>query len=115
MVIGAFAFLANSSSLSFIYGASGENRSKVAKKRKMSKKKVEVKRFRSEARACRVGDPSQKKLCKLLKGKCRLCTAIRTGFKYSLEYKRNRAKRGDPYVHISGIVMCYFKTWKYWL
>jgi hypothetical protein len=84
----------------------------VAKKRKMSKKKVEVKRFRSEARACRVGDPSQKKLCKLPKGKCRLCTAIRTGFKYSLEYKRNRAKRGDPYVHVSGIVMCHFKTWK---
>lgn len=83
------------------------HRSNVAKKRKMSKKKVEVKRFRSEARACRVGDPSQKTLCKLPKGKCRLCTAIRTGFKYSLEYKRNRSKRGDPYVCFSGQVLCY--------
>jgi hypothetical protein len=68
----------------------------------MSKNKVEVKRFRAEARACRVGDSEKKaKLCKLPKGTCRLCTAIRTGFKYSLELKRGYAKRGIPYVFIS--------------
>ncbi|KAI0803132.1 hypothetical protein BC629DRAFT_1591222 [Irpex lacteus] len=69
-------------------------RAKVAKKRKMSQKRAEVKRFRAEARACRLGDSGKGKLCNLPKGSCRLCTAIRTGFKYSLEYKRNFVKQG---------------------
>ncbi|KAI0341111.1 hypothetical protein BDW22DRAFT_1333278 [Trametopsis cervina] len=33
------------------------------------------------------------KLCKKPEGVCRLCTAIRTGFKYSLQYKRKVVKQ----------------------
>ena len=72
----------------------------------MSKKKAEVKRFRAEARACRLGDSGKAKLCKLPKGQCRLCTAIRTGFKYSLEYKRNFVKRGITWVYFLSPFYC---------
>lgn len=79
-------------------------RADVAKKRKMTKGKVEVKRFRAEARACRLGDPGQTKMCKRPEGQCRLCTALRTGFKYSLHYKRNFAQRGVGYAFFSTLV-----------
>lgn len=72
-------------------------RADVAKKRKLTKNKVEVKRFRAEARACSLGDPGQNKMCKRPEGQCRMCTAIRTGFRYSLQYKRNFALQGVGY------------------
>ncbi|KAF7343376.1 hypothetical protein MVEN_01769900 [Mycena venus] len=47
---------------------------------------TECKRFRSEKRACNLGEPGSRELCQ--RRDCHLCRAIRTGFKSSLEYKR---------------------------
>ncbi|KAK0467744.1 uncharacterized protein EV420DRAFT_426018 [Desarmillaria tabescens] len=62
-------------------------RANVANKLKRGKKLKEVKRFRSEARMCRLGDPGKStKLCK--RQQCHLCRAIATGFMSTLSYKR---------------------------
>ncbi|KAK0467737.1 uncharacterized protein EV420DRAFT_1259323 [Desarmillaria tabescens] len=63
-------------------------REEVARKRNIpDDKPKEVKCFRSEKRACSLGDKrSDTKLCWM--SNCRLCPAIRTAFKSSLEYKR---------------------------
>lgn len=67
-------------------------RDRVAKLRKTPKNKAkECKCFRSERRECRLGDAKPYKMCK--KPTCRLCKAIKTGFKASLEFKRNMVKR----------------------
>lgn len=63
----------------------------------MPKDKVEVERFHVEARACRLGDPGYDKLCNRPEGHCRLCTALRTGFAYSLDFKRDVVRRGMMY------------------
>jgi len=47
---------------------------------------TECKRFRSEKRACNLGEPGCRELCQ--QNACHLCPAIRTGFKSSLDYKR---------------------------
>ncbi|KAJ8588574.1 hypothetical protein M405DRAFT_740076 [Rhizopogon salebrosus TDB-379] len=47
----------------------------------------EVKRFRAERRACHLGEPGQLSLCR--RHDCRLCYAIRTGFKSTLAHKRS--------------------------
>ncbi|EJD55056.1 hypothetical protein AURDEDRAFT_49682, partial [Auricularia subglabra TFB-10046 SS5] len=45
----------------------------------------EVKRFRAEARFCRIGDPGRPaKLCS--SADCRLCSAIRTGFQQGCRF-----------------------------
>ncbi|KAJ7034311.1 hypothetical protein C8F04DRAFT_956592 [Mycena alexandri] len=44
-------------------------------------------RFRSEKRACNLGEPGSLELCQW--PDCHLCKAIRTGFQSSLEYKRS--------------------------
>ncbi|KAJ7463526.1 hypothetical protein B0H11DRAFT_1870950 [Mycena galericulata] len=49
--------------------------------------KKECKRFRSEKRACKLGEPGSLALCQ--RPDCHLCKAIRTGFQSSLEYKRS--------------------------
>ncbi|OAX34576.1 hypothetical protein K503DRAFT_698460 [Rhizopogon vinicolor AM-OR11-026] len=46
----------------------------------------EVKRFRAERRVCHLGEPGYLSLCH--HRDCRLCDAIRTGFKSSLAHKR---------------------------
>ncbi|KAK0232320.1 hypothetical protein EDD85DRAFT_106349 [Armillaria nabsnona] len=62
-------------------------RERVAKMRKIAKgKPKEIKCFRSERRACNLGDKKPYRLCRKLN--CRLCLAIRTAFKASLDYKR---------------------------
>ncbi|KAI0341114.1 hypothetical protein BDW22DRAFT_1333172 [Trametopsis cervina] len=66
-------------------------RERINKKHKLPKNQ-EVKRFRSERRACRVGDPGHPKCCK--RPDCALCQAIRTGFKSSLENKRRMVLSG---------------------
>ncbi|PBK98837.1 hypothetical protein ARMGADRAFT_960474 [Armillaria gallica] len=69
-------------------------RANIAKKLKGGKKPREVKRFRSEARMCRLGDPGKStKLCK--RQQCHLCRAIATGFKSTLNYKRSLVQQGD--------------------
>lgn len=62
--------------------------------RGLPKNKAEVKRFRSEARACLLGEGGNTQLCMQPMGDCRLCTAIRTGFVYSLHSKRNAVLQG---------------------
>lgn len=66
----------------------------VAEMRNMSKSKAEVKRFRAERRACQLGETGSEALCSLPEGQCRLCTAIRTGFVYSLDLKRHAVASG---------------------
>lgn len=62
-------------------------RERVAKLRKIPKGKAkEIKSFRSERRACRLGDRVPCTTCK--NSGCRLCLAIRSAFKSSLDYKR---------------------------
>lgn len=58
------------------------------KKRKPKRK--EVKRFRSEKRACRLGEGKTLQPCK--KPTCWLCKAIRTNFKTSLRHKRDAVR-----------------------
>lgn len=67
-------------------------RDSVAKLRKTPKNRAkECKCFRSEQRACRLGDRKSAKPC--TNRNCRLCQAIRTGFKASLDKKRGMVKR----------------------
>ncbi|KAK0467747.1 uncharacterized protein EV420DRAFT_426511 [Desarmillaria tabescens] len=67
-------------------------RGKVARMRKIGKgKPKEVKCFRSEKRACSLGDKKPYRLCR--KYNCRLCPAIRTALKSSLDYKRQMVKK----------------------
>lgn len=69
-------------------------RANVGKKMKGSKRPKEVKRFRSETRYCRLGDPGRpRKPCKM--PQCRLCRAIVTGFRSSLNYKRQLVAQGQ--------------------
>jgi len=65
-------------------------RDKVAKKSKPKNK--EVKRFRSERRACHLGEGAVKKPCK--RNSCWLCKGIRTAFKTSLKHKQDAVKSG---------------------
>ncbi|KZV67929.1 hypothetical protein PENSPDRAFT_697946 [Peniophora sp. CONT] len=54
----------------------------------------EIKCFRSESRACRLGDTeSATRLCEW--ADCRLCLAIKTGFEASLLYKQQRVWSGS--------------------
>ncbi|KAF9471903.1 hypothetical protein BDN70DRAFT_909268 [Pholiota conissans] len=68
-------------------------REKVAMMRNIAKGKLkEIKCFRSEKRACNLGDKKPYRLCNM--PSCHLCPAILTGFKSSLDYKRQVAKSG---------------------
>jgi hypothetical protein len=61
-----------------------KRRDLVAKRSRPKHK--EVKRFRAERRACRLGEQKNTKPCK--RNSCYLCKAIRTAFKSSLQNKR---------------------------
>lgn len=75
-------------------GSTLYDRTQVAYVRGMSTDKAEVKRFRAEQRACLLGEPGCEKLCDLPDGYCRLCTTVRTGFVYSLHFKRQFVLQG---------------------
>lgn len=63
-------------------------RENVARTMTNKDKPKEVKRFRCEARMCRLGDPGESTaLCRM--PMCHLCRAIETGFKTTLDYKRS--------------------------
>ncbi|PBK98840.1 hypothetical protein ARMGADRAFT_920519 [Armillaria gallica] len=77
-------------------------RENIARKMKGKKEPKEVKRFRCEARKCRLGDPGQSNnLCST--PECHLCRAIETGFKTTLDNKRNSGIFGVRFGH--GIYM----------
>ncbi|KAK0467741.1 uncharacterized protein EV420DRAFT_425964 [Desarmillaria tabescens] len=63
-------------------------RENIARTMKGNKEPKEVKRFRCEARKCRLGDPGElnNKLCGT--PDCWLCRAIETGFRTTLDNKR---------------------------
>ncbi|KAI0803131.1 hypothetical protein BC629DRAFT_1591221 [Irpex lacteus] len=65
-------------------------RDNVAKKRKLKTK--EVKRFRSEKRACHLGDSKKNmKFCK--RKSCNMCKAIKSSFHDTLKFKQGLAKK----------------------
>jgi hypothetical protein len=66
----------------------------VARKRNTpADKHKEIKCFRSERRACHLGDSEfSKSLC--TNPSCRLCAVIKTGFRVSLEFQRQQVARG---------------------
>ncbi|KAK0215820.1 hypothetical protein IW262DRAFT_1402462 [Armillaria fumosa] len=62
-------------------------RENIARTINGKKEAQEVKRFRCEARMCRLGDPGESSiLCRT--PECHLCRAIETGFKTTLDNKR---------------------------
>ncbi|KAF8185729.1 hypothetical protein BJ912DRAFT_973020 [Pholiota molesta] len=69
-------------------------RDEVARKRNTpADKPKEIKCFRSERRACHLGDSEfSKSLC--TNPSCRLCAVIKTGFRVSLESQRQQVARG---------------------
>ncbi|KAK0467746.1 uncharacterized protein EV420DRAFT_1684195 [Desarmillaria tabescens] len=69
-------------------------REEVARKRnRADDKPKEIKCFRSERRACRLGDSkSYDSLCN--NQNCRLCVAIKTSFGTSLDFKRQQVNSG---------------------
>ncbi|KAK0232322.1 hypothetical protein EDD85DRAFT_956161 [Armillaria nabsnona] len=69
-------------------------REEVARKRNIPDgKPKEIKCFRSERRACHLGDwKSYDSLC--TNPNCRLCVAIKTGFRSSLDFKQQQVKCG---------------------
>ncbi|KAK0211551.1 hypothetical protein IW262DRAFT_1468088 [Armillaria fumosa] len=69
-------------------------RDEVARKRKIpDDKSKEIKCFRSERRACHLGDSkSYDSLC--TNPGCRLCVAIESGFGSSLDFKQQQVNRG---------------------
>jgi hypothetical protein len=58
-----------------------------------SKGKGEIKAFRSERRGCTLGD-DRKNLIPCRSTECKLCMALTSGFRSSLEYKRSRVRSG---------------------
>jgi hypothetical protein len=67
------------------------NRDAIARKRKPKVK--ECKKFRSERRACHLGDPGRStKLCR--RASCALCRALRSGFATSLRNKQMSVMMG---------------------